>query len=308
LIPLFLISLTHRQLRGLLLAGTTFAVGETRREVLETGQDVMRGKFATFHKGTGPLVAVAVHSGHALRPELARYMALDDAARRREEDPFSGRWAVAGDSRVIVHQSRFEVDLNRPREGAIYRTPAAAWGLEVWRGELPVGIVDRSLARYDRFYRQLRALIRSLLKRHPRVVVFDLHTYNHRRGGARGAVADPAGNPEINIGTGTMQRERWAALVDRFIGDLRRFDFLGRHLDVRENVRFQGGQIPRWVHQTFPRRACALAIEVKKFFMDEWTCEVDAEQLAAVGQALRSTVPGILEELDVYDRGRISAA
>jgi hypothetical protein len=40
-----------------------------------------------------------------------------------------------------------------------------------------------------------------------------------------------------------------------------------------------------------------LAIEVKKFFMDEWTGELDAAQHTAIGRALAETVPGVLEEL-----------
>lgn len=49
-----------------------------------------------------------------------------------------------------------------------------------------------------------------------------------------------------------MDRNRWGRLVDRFISDLRAFDFLGRHLDVRENVKFVGRQFPKWVHTRFP--------------------------------------------------------
>ncbi|MGH7128228.1 MAG: N-formylglutamate amidohydrolase, partial [Planctomycetaceae bacterium] len=85
--------------------------------------------------------------------------------------------------------------------------------------------------------------------------------------------------------------------VERFIADLRRFDVLGRRLDVRENVRFRGGHFPGWIHETFPDCGCALAIEVKKVFMDEWTGEVDARRFDALRAALASTVPGVLEEL-----------
>jgi hypothetical protein len=40
-----------------------------------------------------------------------------------------------------------------------------------------------------------------------------------------------------------------------------------------------------------------LAVEVKKFFMDEWTGEPDRIQLSAIKRALKSTVWGIHEEL-----------
>ena len=93
-----------------------------------------------------------------------------------------------------------------------------------------------------------------------------------------------------------MDRGRWAPIVDRFIGDLRDFDFLGRHLDVRENVKFFGGNFPRWIHQEFPDSACVLAVEVKKFFMDEWTGKKDELQTDAIRQALESTVVGVREE------------
>ncbi len=60
-------------------------------------------------------------------------------------------------------------------------------------------------------------------------------------------------------------------MIDRFISDLSGFDFPGGRLDVRENVKFRGGNCGAWAHATFPDSACVLSIEVKKFFMDEWT-------------------------------------
>jgi hypothetical protein len=101
----------------------------------------------------------------------------------------------------------------------------------------------------------------------------------------------------VNIGTGTMDRARWASIVDRFIVDLRNFDFLGRRLDVRENVNSRGGFFPAWIHEHFPNSVCVLTIAVKKFFMDEWTGEFDRIQLNAIKRALKSTVWGIYEEL-----------
>jgi hypothetical protein len=85
--------------------------------------------------------------------------------------------------------------------------------------------------------------------------------------------------------------------VERFIEDLRSFPFPGRTLDVRENVRFRGGNFPGWIHATFPDSVCALTVEVKKFFMDEWTGMPNRSQLRHIRSALESTVPGILEEL-----------
>ena len=75
-----------------------------------------------------------------------------------------------------------------------------------------------------------------------RFVVFDLHSYNHRRGGPDALPDDPAGNPDVNLGTGTMPRERWAPVVEAFLGVLARERVADQPLDVRENVRFRGGR------------------------------------------------------------------
>jgi N-formylglutamate amidohydrolase len=249
-------------------------------------------------KGNSPLVAAAIHNGHAVRPEVAPLFALNEMERLYEEDPFTGQWVTVADTQIVVHFSRFEVDVNRPRDKAVYLKPEDAWGLQVWQTEPPADMVARSLAQYDAFYADVQQALTDLADRFGRFVVFDLHTYNHRRAGPDGPPADPAQNPEVNIGTGTMERERWALLVERFMADLRSFDFLGRQLDVRENVKFRGGQFSRWIHQTFPETGCALAIEFKKFFMDEWSGEPDELQLETIRQALQSTIPGVLETLE----------
>jgi N-formylglutamate amidohydrolase len=201
-----------------------------------------------------------------------------------------------------VRRSRFELDLNRPRDKAVYITPADAWGLEVWRCTPPDRLIVESLRAYDAFYADLRELLENLVARHGRVVVFDLHSYNYVRGGPGGTAADSEQNPEINLGTGTMQRGFWSRIVDRWLAEMRQYDYFGRGLDVRENVKFFGGQLPRWVHDNFPTSACALAVEVKKFFMNEWTGELDPAKHQAVGAALARAAAGVEDELELWHR------
>lgn len=244
--------------------------------------------------GEGPLVAVAVHDGHAVRPEVEELLALAPAERLREEDPHTGEWAKVAPTRVIALRSRFEVDLNRPRDEAFYRVPEDAWGLNVWKETPSDGFTRRSLEQHDAFYEFLGGVLRDVERRCGKFVVLDLHSYNHRREGPDGPLADPEKNPQVNIGTGSLDRSRWGGLVDRFIGDLSSFDFPGGRLDVRENVKFVGRAIPQFVHKTFPENGCALAVEFKKFFMDEWSSELDVELHAQIGAALRHTVPGLL--------------
>ena len=185
-------------------------------------------------------------------------------------------------TRVVPSRSRFEVDLNRPRDKAVYLTPEDSWGLQVWRSKPSENLIATSLEQYDYIYAEMRQVLTRLQERYGRFVVLDLHSYNHRRAGPESPPDDPTDNPEVNVGTGSMDRQLWGRLVDRFMADLRDFDFLGRRLDVRENVKFMGGNLPQWVHENFPTSGCCLAIEFKKFFMNEWTGEPVMEELEAI--------------------------
>ena len=251
-------------------------------------------------EGYQPLLATAIHDGHELRPEVAQIMVLDEDGRRREEDPYTGMLTTIAQNELVVYRSRFEVDLNRPREKAVYLAPEDAWGINVWKEPPTDEIITNSLREYDRFYSYVNQICSCMEKEFGRFVVLDIHSYNHRRKGIKAPPADPVENPEVNIGTGTMNRDKWTNLVDRFIHDLRTFNYLGRNLDVRENVKFRGGQLVRYVHENFPESGCAIAIEFKKYFMDEWTGTVDHEQFNNMLQALRSTIPGILRELNAF--------
>jgi len=253
------------------------------------------------HQGEGPLFATAIHAGHNVRGELLPFLALDESVRLREEDPYTDQWVRVVPGWIVMTRSRFEVDLNRERDEAVYRTPEMAWGLHLWKAPLSNEQIEHSIEEYDAFYNELEVLLSKLASHFKRFVIFDLHTYNYRRKGPEGPPADPLENPEVNVGTGTLDRILCGRVVERFIADLRKFNFLGRHLDVRENVKFEGRQLARWIHEKFPDSACVLSVEFKKFFMDEWTGEADEEQIQAIRDALSSTIPGIIEELNTIE-------
>lgn len=245
----------------------------------------------TIVDGHSPLICTAIHAGHEVRESLLPHFALEEAGRYREEDPYTGEWARLGESWIIGHRSRFEVDLNRPPDKAVYRVPEDAWGLEVWKDELPEEEYRQSMQQYHDFYRHVRTLLDQTVAEFGQVVVYDIHSYNHRRGGPDAAPDDPAKNPEVNIGTGTMpDRARCAPVVDRFIQTLRDYDFQGRRLDVRENVKFKGGYFAQWIHEHYPDQVCVLSIEFKKIFMDEWTGEPNWTVINALKGALRATM------------------
>lgn len=247
-----------------------------------------------------PVVAVSLHSGHAVRPELVTAMALPQADRTREEDTAVDRLTTVTRARVSVHASRFEVDLNRPPDSAVYRTPEEAWGLRVWRRLPPEAMLARSLRVHHAFYSQMGQALERLRARFGRFVVLDLHSYNHRRRGPNAPPAKPHGAPEINLGTQSVHREAWGPFIDRFAAELRRGrGYRAHELDVRENVNFFGGYFPRWVNARFGRLGCAIALEFKKTYMDEWSGAVDYDRLDELRLALRRALNaalGLLEE------------
>lgn len=234
----------------------------------------------TLQRGDGPVAAAAIHDGHGLRAEVAALIALSDADRLREEDPFTGQAIVDVPTHIVAHRSRFEADLNRDAQTAVYRTPEQCWGLNVWRTPPGEDLVERSLEYHRRFYAAIAAVLDEIAADYPRFVLLDIHSYNHRRDGPEASPASAEGAPEINIGTFSMPRNDWAWLLDPLIQVMRAYDFGGRNLDVRENVAFQGrGELTRFVHERYPGVGCAIAVEFKKFYMDEWSGKPDAMAL-----------------------------
>lgn len=238
----------------------------------------------TIHEGEGPVVAVALHAGHRVRPEVEARLRLSPSERLREEDPFTDVVARALPSWAVVHRSRFEVDMNRSREACVYRNPDEAWGLDVWARPPDEALIAGSRALWDDFHERLRTVVERVRETHGACVIYDVHSYNHRREGPDTLPESPWFSPEVNLGTGALPRRYWARVVDTF-----RSTLAAQGLDVRENVRFRGGHLSHWIAEQWPGSACALAIELKKTFMDEWTGTPDLDHLRTLTGALATT-------------------
>ena len=256
-----------------------------------------RPPFEFLGDWSGQFIATAIHNGHDVRPDFAAELALPEADRLREEDPHTDEIGALIPARVIMHRSRFELDLNRKRDESVYRTAEDAWGLDILRDPpLDETIVDGSLALYEAFYAELGRRLDPVAERGP-FVVFDVHSYNHRRDGAEADAAPAEENPEVNVGTGSLDRERFGPVVDAFMSALAATDTSAGGLDVRENVRFRGRQLAAWTHSRYPGRGIVLALEFKKTFMDEWTGVADRTRIQELAEALAGTVPSVEESL-----------
>ncbi len=250
----------------------------------------------TFIKGTSPIVATAIHDGHDTREELRELFHLDDKQRLREEDPFTAQWLAISDNKIIVHHSRFEVDVNRPADKAVYVKPEDAWGLRVWKDDLQEEIIKQSMIVYNNFYKKAEEYFDSLFQEHRKIVVYDIHSYNHRRE-AEDMPARPEENPEINIGTKNMDHRKWHPLVDAMIANFKAFDYDGRHLDVRENIKFKGGYFGQWLYGKYGDKICPVSIEFKKFFMDEWTGMPFEKDIKLISELVKQSKKPVLDAL-----------
>lgn len=237
----------------------------------------------TLQRSDDCIVATAIHDGHGLRGEVAAAMRLAEEDRLREEDPHTGQAVTGVPTHLIARRSRFEIDLNRGIDDAIYLTPEQSWGLDVWETPPDAAAVEQSRRMHRGYYAMLGQLLDEIVASHGRFVLLDVHSYNHRRDGAEAPAMPRDAAPDINIGTFSMPRQEWAFLLDPLMEAMRGFDFNGRRLDVRENIAFQGkGEQTRFVHARYPSTGCAIAIEFKKFYMDEWSGQPDQAELDAM--------------------------
>ena len=99
--------------------------------------------------------------------------------------------------------------------------------------------------------------------------MFDLHAYCYQRK-TRQAWHEDEG-PEINIGTGAVNREIFEPAITCFKSNLRRTKISDLPLRISENEIFFGGYLSRHLSRIYHERLLVLALEYKKVFMDEWT-------------------------------------
>ena len=250
---------------------------------------------------TGPVVATSVHAGHELRPEIAEPMVLDEAERFREEDPFTDRIAAVVPDRVLTtSRSRFEADLNRPRREAIYRTPDDCWGLErVARRRAVRTSCSRAASR-----RTTRSSTRSRRGSTPwpSAARSSCSTCTPTTIGATAPTQPPAPaheNPEVNVGTGSVDHDLFGPLVERFMGDLRRRD-PGLRTARRPGERRVRGAQPRLVGAR-PLSAGRVACWPWSSRRPSWTsgpASSTEPRSACARMALAAALPGLREELE----------
>ena len=104
---------------------------------------------------------------------------------------------------IAACDSRFEYDLNRGPENAIFDT---AWEKQLWKEPLPDIEKEKSLKKYHNFCTVGHALISKLEEKFSVCVVCDMHSYNWRRWDKE--------VPTCNLGTSNIDNSRFGAQVE----------------------------------------------------------------------------------------------
>lgn len=233
-----------------------------------------------------PFVCGAVHDGHQFRKSLWQNCLHTEYERWYEEDPCTKQMVESHPIVIAGRDSRFEYDLNRPPEMAVFDT---AWGKQLWKKDLPENERQLSLQKHHNFYRVVHALVEKLESLHPKVLVFDMHSYNWKRWDRQ--------VPTWNLGTINIDNDRFGDMVESW-----REKLGGMQLpnDIKSttgiNDTFQGnGHFLKYITKTFDN-TLVFATEISKVYCDELSGIIYPEVVQSVENQLQDLIPLQAEE------------
>ncbi|CAL2092121.1 N-formylglutamate amidohydrolase [Tenacibaculum sp. 190524A05c] len=219
-----------------------------------------------------PFVCAAVHDGHQFRKELWENCLHSEYERWYEEDPCTKEMVDSNPIVIAGLDSRFEYDLNRTPETAIYDD---AWGKQLWRTPLPQVMKEKSLAKHQAFYQVVEALISKIEEKHNRCIVYDMHSYNWKRWDRE--------VPTWNLGTANVDN-------DRFKEDIENWRLILEQMPLPNEIKstskindtFQGnGYFLKFITEKFDH-TLVLATEIAKVYCDELEQVIYPEAVKAV--------------------------
>ena len=228
-----------------------------------------------------PFICGAVHDGHQFRRELWEKCTHSEYERWYEEDPCTKEMVQSQPIVIAGRDSRFEYDLNRDSENAIYDD---AWGKKLWKLPLTDEEKEVSLKKHIAFYTVVDALVAKLENIYGKVIVFDMHSFNRKRWNRE--------IPTWNLGTDNIDNKRFGDVVESWRRKLAEITFLERiKSDAKINDTFQGnGYFLKHITKHF-KNTLVLATEIAKVYCDEETGIVYPEIVRTVEQQLIDLIP-----------------
>lgn len=227
-----------------------------------------------------PYVCGAVHDGHQFRKELWDNCLHTEYERWYEEDPATKAMVQSHPIVIAGMDSRFEYDLNRAPETAIYTD---AWGKQLWRVPLEEEHRIKSLEKHTNFYKVVHALIGKLEAKFGVCIVYDMHSYNWKRWDRE--------VPTWNLGTKNVDEKRFETAIASWRAILENMPLPNGIVSTSKiNDTFQGnGYFLKYITQSF-ENTLVLATEIAKVYCDELNYIMYPEVIAAVEKYLKDTL------------------
>lgn len=224
-----------------------------------------------------PYACGAVHDGHQFRQELWSNCLHTEYERWFEEDPATKQMVQTHPIVIAGCDSRFEYDLNRAPETAIYTD---AWGKQLWQNPLPKKMYEKSLQKHANFYKIIHTLISKIEEKFGVCIVYDMHSYNWKRW-AREV-------PTWNLGTANIDNNRFKNEIESWRAILEKTPLPnGIKSTSKINDTFQGnGYFLKYITQNF-NNTLVLATEIAKVYCDELTQIMYPEVVDAVEKYLK---------------------
>lgn len=232
-----------------------------------------------------PYVCAAVHDGSQFRQELWEHCLHTAYERWYEEDPCTKAMINSHPIVIAGCDSRFEYDLNRPPETAIYKD---AWGKQLWKHNLPETLKERSLNKHNAFYRVVHALVQKLESKFPACIVYDIHSYNWKRWNRE--------VPVWNLGTANVDETRYGECIEDWRHVLEHMPLPnGIKTTSKVNDTYQGnGYFLKFITQN-TNNTLVLATEIAKVYCDELTQTIYPEVVYAVEDYLKTELKNHME-------------
>ena len=226
-------------------------------------------------------VCAAVHNGHQFRKELWDNCMHTEYERWYEEDPASKEMVQSHPIVIAGCDSRFEYDLNRSPEEAVFET---AWGKQLWKNPLPSKMKERSLKKHTSYYKVIKALISKLEEKFGVCIVYDMHSYNWRRWDRE--------VPTWNLGTSNIDTTRFGTDIEDWRQSLSEMNLPNAIKSTSKiNNTFQGnGYFLKFITNNF-KNTLVLATEIAKVYCNEYEQIIFPEVVSAVEKELKERLP-----------------
>lgn len=225
-------------------------------------------------------LCAAVHDGHQFRKELWDNCLHTEYERWYEEDPCTQQMVQTMPMVIAGCDSRFEYDLNRDPENAIYED---AWGKKLWKNPLSETQKATSLQKHQAFYKVVFTLLTKVKTLFGAAVVYDMHSYNWKRWDR------PV--PVINLGTSNIE-EKYNAFAKAWCDTLSTIQ-LPHQIETTAaiNDTFQGnGYFLKNISQHI-NHVLVLATEFSKIYCDEYEYIIFPEVVQSIEVQLQSRIP-----------------